>query len=88
MWAKGELPNLKALAEKGSMVDLATTKPPESPVAWASFSIGANPGKHGIYDKGPNTNLVVRSRDPERLAAAVQAVTEMLAKVKVQVARG
>ena len=50
MWAKGELPNLKSLAEKGSMVDLATTKPPESPVAWASFSIGANPGKHGIYD--------------------------------------
>jgi predicted AlkP superfamily phosphohydrolase/phosphomutase len=50
MWAKGELPNLKSLAETGSMVDLATTVPPESPVAWASFAIGANPGKHGIYD--------------------------------------
>jgi len=50
MWANGELPNLKKLADRGSMMDLATTIPPESPVAWASFSIGANPGKHGIYD--------------------------------------
>lgn len=50
MWDRGELPNLKALANRGTMADLATTVPPESPVAWASFSIGANPGKHGIYD--------------------------------------
>jgi molybdenum cofactor synthesis domain-containing protein len=30
-------------------------------------------------DKKPNTNLVVRSRDPEKLAAAMSAVKEMLA---------
>jgi molybdenum cofactor synthesis domain-containing protein len=30
-------------------------------------------------DKKPNTNLVVRSRDPEKLAAAMTAVKEMLA---------
>ncbi|MGC1561004.1 MAG: molybdopterin-binding protein [Bradyrhizobium sp.] len=30
-------------------------------------------------DKRPNTNLVVRSRDPEKLAAAMAAVKEMLA---------
>ena len=29
-------------------------------------------------DKKPNTNLVVRSRDPDKLAAAVDAVKEML----------
>jgi molybdopterin-biosynthesis enzyme MoeA-like protein len=29
-------------------------------------------------DKKPNTNLVVRSRDPEKLAAAMAAVKEML----------
>jgi len=34
-------------------------------------------------DKKPNTNLVVRSRDPERLAAAMNAVTEMLAGLNV-----
>src|SRR5947209_4727610 len=30
-------------------------------------------------DKKPNTNLVVRSRDPEKLEAAMAAVKEMLA---------
>ena len=33
-------------------------------------------------DKKPNTNLVVRSRDPEKLAAAMGAVKEMLASLK------
>ena len=34
-------------------------------------------------DKKPNTNLVVRSRDPEKLAAAMGAVKEMLAGLNV-----
>jgi hypothetical protein len=34
-------------------------------------------------DKKPNTNLVVRSRDPEKLAAAMNAVKEMLASLKI-----
>jgi molybdenum cofactor synthesis domain-containing protein len=34
-------------------------------------------------DKRPNTNLVVRSRDPEKLAAAMSAVKEMLAGLNV-----
>jgi len=32
-------------------------------------------------DKKPNTNLVVRSRDPEKLAAAMASVKEMLAAI-------
>ena len=32
-------------------------------------------------DKKPNTNLVVRSRDPEKLSAAMAAVKEMLASL-------
>jgi molybdenum cofactor synthesis domain-containing protein len=32
-------------------------------------------------DKKPNTNLVVRSRDPEKLSAAMNAVKEMLAAI-------
>src|ERR1700712_5009484 len=32
-------------------------------------------------DQKPNTNLVVRSRDPEKLAAAMTAVKEMLAAI-------
>ena len=34
-------------------------------------------------DKKPNTNLVVRSRDPEKLSAAMNAVKEMLAGLNV-----
>ncbi len=34
-------------------------------------------------DKKPNTNLVVRSRDPEKLAAAMNAVKDMLAGLNV-----
>jgi molybdenum cofactor synthesis domain-containing protein len=34
-------------------------------------------------EKKPNTNLVVRSRDPDKLRAAVAAVQEMLAGLKI-----
>jgi molybdenum cofactor synthesis domain-containing protein len=41
-------------------------------------------GSYPFFDenRGPNTNIVVRSRDPETLAAAVKAVEEMLVRVK------
>lgn len=48
--AQGFLPNIGKLARTGTFSDLGTTNPPESPVAWASFSTGVNPGKHGIFD--------------------------------------
>ena len=38
-------------------------------------------------ERGPNTNLVVRSRDAGKLAAAKAAVEEMLAKVRLTIAR-
>jgi molybdenum cofactor synthesis domain-containing protein len=38
-------------------------------------------------DRGPNTNIVVRSRDAAKLAAAKAAVEEMLAKVRPTIAR-
>ena len=47
---EGKLPNLKKLAEAGTFRTLGTTQPSESPVAWASFATGVNPGKHNIYD--------------------------------------
>jgi predicted AlkP superfamily phosphohydrolase/phosphomutase len=50
-WMKqGKLPNMKRLADQGSMMPLGTTQSPESPTAWASFATGVNPGKHNIYD--------------------------------------
>ena len=41
-------------------------------------------GSYPFFDdkRGPNTNIVVRSRDPGRLAAAKAAVETMLAKVR------
>jgi molybdenum cofactor synthesis domain-containing protein len=36
--------------------------------------------------RGPNTNVVVRGRDPARIAAAVTAVKNMLGKVRAQIA--
>ena len=52
----------------------------------------ANPdtiiGSYPFFDEklGPNTNIVVRSRDPQKLAAAKAAVEAMLTEVKSQLA--
>jgi predicted AlkP superfamily phosphohydrolase/phosphomutase len=48
--ARGDLPHFQRLAERGSFHRLGTTLPAVSPVAWASFQTGTNPGKHRIYD--------------------------------------
>jgi predicted AlkP superfamily phosphohydrolase/phosphomutase len=46
----GEMPNLAALAATGVRGSLLSSVPPTSPVAWATFVTGKNPGKHGVYD--------------------------------------
>src|SRR5665213_375724 len=47
-WA--ELPNLARLRDRGSYSRLATTDPPQSPVAWSTFITGLDPAEHGIFD--------------------------------------
>ncbi len=47
---EGQLPNLKKLSETGYFHPLRTTNPPQSPVAWSSFTTGTWPGDHGIFD--------------------------------------
>jgi molybdopterin-biosynthesis enzyme MoeA-like protein len=53
----------------------------------------ANPevtiGSYPFFDEksGPNTNIVVRARDPGKLSAAKAAVETMLVRVKAQMAR-
>lgn len=60
-WMKeGKLPNLARLSAEGAFTPLGTTNPPESPVAWASFATGLNPGGTGIFDflkRDPQTYL-------------------------------
>jgi len=48
--ARGEMPHFQKLIATGSYSPLGTTMPPQSPVAWASFITGCNPGGHGIFD--------------------------------------
>jgi predicted AlkP superfamily phosphohydrolase/phosphomutase len=58
MMDAGELPNFARLRDTGGFKPLGTSIPPQSPVAWASFITGENPGGHGIYDfvhREPNT---------------------------------
>jgi predicted AlkP superfamily phosphohydrolase/phosphomutase len=57
-WA--DLPNLDRLRRDGEFQRLATTMPPQSPVAWSTFITGTDPTQHGIYDfvsRNPHTLL-------------------------------
>jgi predicted AlkP superfamily phosphohydrolase/phosphomutase len=47
-WA--DLPNLARLRDHGSFARLGTTTPPQSPVAWSTFTTGLDPSGHGIFD--------------------------------------
>ncbi|RMH04325.1 MAG: hypothetical protein D6702_03360 [Planctomycetota bacterium] len=49
MIAAGRLPNLAAMVRAGASGPLASTRPPNSSLAWTSFQTGVHPGKHGIF---------------------------------------
>ena len=48
--AEGALPEFSRLRTEGYYQRLATSNPPQSPVAWSSFATGKGAGEHGIYD--------------------------------------
>src|ERR1700720_2224726 len=50
MLAKGQLPNLAALKARGGYSPLIPTVPAQTPVSWATFSTGLDPGGHEIFD--------------------------------------
>jgi predicted AlkP superfamily phosphohydrolase/phosphomutase len=47
---EGKMPNFAKLAQQGSFLPLATSTPPQSPVAWSNLITGMNSGGHGIFD--------------------------------------
>tara|TARA_R110002096_G_scaffold171490_4_gene344441 strand:+ start:59806 stop:61734 length:1929 start_codon:yes stop_codon:yes gene_type:complete len=47
---EGRLPNIAKMIDGGSFLDLQTTDPPQSPVAWSAFITGLDLDGHGIYD--------------------------------------
>ena len=50
LMSEGKLPNFAKLKAMGEYQHLATTNPPQSPVAWSGFATGKNPGKHDVFD--------------------------------------
>jgi predicted AlkP superfamily phosphohydrolase/phosphomutase len=59
--ASGDLPNLARAFESGSAVEMDSSHPDVSAVAWTSINTGKNPGKHGIYgfyDRRPGSNAI------------------------------
>lgn len=60
----GKLPHFQKLAASGTLKPLRSSLPPQSPVAWANFITGTNPGGHAIFDfvhRDPQTYLPVFS---------------------------
>jgi predicted AlkP superfamily phosphohydrolase/phosphomutase/Tfp pilus assembly protein PilF len=45
----GKMPNVQRLIENGAMAQLATLRPPLSPMLWTSIATGKRPFKHGIH---------------------------------------
>ncbi len=46
---RGMMPNLAALAGKGTLRDMTASIPEVSSTSWSTFMTGVNPGRHGIY---------------------------------------
>ncbi len=64
---EGKMPSFSRLAEEGTLQRLATSNPPQSPVAWSTFVTGRNPGGHGVFDfvhRDPKTYLPISSATP------------------------
>ncbi|MCI4625055.1 MAG: alkaline phosphatase family protein [Candidatus Magnetoovum sp. WYHC-5] len=46
---RGIMPAFASLLEKGQLIQMKSTVPEVSSVAWSSFMTGKNPGEHGIF---------------------------------------
>jgi arylsulfatase A-like enzyme len=69
MLAAGELPNLKALIDRGLSAELETVEPLTSPVVWTSIATGRSPSVHGVTDFFSTRATIAVPTIYERLAA-------------------
>lgn len=70
--AKGEMPTLAKLMERGSSGSLETLYPALSPMMWTSIATGKRPYKHGIHGFS----------EPDPQGAGVRPVTNISRKTK------
>ena len=47
---EGVMPNFLRLIHEGSFKKMRSSIPPQSPVAWSEFAVGASASVHGIFD--------------------------------------
>jgi predicted AlkP superfamily phosphohydrolase/phosphomutase len=50
LMSAGRMPNFARLAKTGSLTQIATSNPPQTPVAFANIISGADPGLHQVFD--------------------------------------
>ena len=75
---EGKLPNFKKLSEKGGFKPLATSMPPQSPVAWSNVISGCDPGTHEIYDfihRNPNPADESMAIEPYLSTSSIEAAS-------------
>ncbi len=60
----GDLPNFAKLARQGDFLPLDTSNPAQSPVSWAVFNTGCNPGKTGVAGFVSRTFTPTTARGP------------------------
>jgi predicted AlkP superfamily phosphohydrolase/phosphomutase len=48
-FSRGVMPNFQRLVDRDGVISMNSVIPVISSVAWATFSTGVNPGKHGIF---------------------------------------
>jgi predicted AlkP superfamily phosphohydrolase/phosphomutase len=61
---EGVMPNFARLAERGMFQELQTSNPAQSPVSWAVFNTGSNPGKTGVAGFVSRDFSTPRAGDP------------------------
>jgi predicted AlkP superfamily phosphohydrolase/phosphomutase len=66
LMAAGRMPNFARLAKMGSIGKIATSNPPQTPVAFADIISGADPGLHQVFD------FIHRDANPSDTALAVR----------------
>ena len=72
----GALPHFKRLTEMGDFKPLATSMPPQSPVAWSNVICGGDPGVHEIYDfihRDPNPTTPMLAIQPYLSTSTIES---------------